>query len=248
MSIPGKDAGRLALAAFTALSCAAAWSQSLSPAQFLPVAASVVRVEAVREHGGLSLGSGVTVGPSVIATNCHVVRDAIGIRIAASGATWTVDGEHADMRRDVCFLRAPAWPGKPVELAKANSLIPGAAVVALGFTAGAPISPRFGRVLALHPFDDGRIIESSAPFNSGSSGGGLFDAGGALIGLLTFRLRNSVASYYSVPVQWIRERLAGGHAWANVQPLGGTLPFWQGEADELPIFMRPAALASPHEE
>jgi S1-C subfamily serine protease len=204
-------------------------------------------VEADREHGGLAIGSGVTVGPSVIATSCHVVRDAVGIRIAASGATWNVDGEHADTRRDVCFLRVPAWRGKPVELA-ANSLIPGAAVVALGFTGGAPISPRFGRVIALHLFDDARIIESSAPFNSGSSGGGLFDAGGALIGLLTFRLRNSVVSYYSVPVQWIRERLAGGHAWTSVRPLRGALPFWQGEADELPGFMRATALAHPKEE
>jgi hypothetical protein len=115
-------------------------------------------------------------------------------------------------------------------------------VAALGFTGGAAITPRFGQVLALHAYDEGRIIESSAPFNSGSSGGGLFDAGGALIGLLTFRLRNSEVSYYSVPVQWIREALPAESQWKSVHPLEATTPFWQGEPEELPYFMRIKAL------
>jgi hypothetical protein len=227
------------------LICASAWSQPLSPALFLPVAASVVRIEVEREQGGLAVGSGVTVAPSVIATSCHVVRDATGIRVAGSGAAWSVDGEHADLRRDICFLRVPAWHGKPVALAASKAPRSGAPVVALGFSGGAAISPRFGHILALHALDDARIIESSAAFNSGSSGGGLFDAGGELIGLLTFRLRDSVASYYSVPVQWVRERIPDEGQWARVQPLRGTLPFWQAEStEELPYFMRAAALGA----
>lgn len=228
---------RLVLMALAALVSAAAWSQSLNPAQFIPISASVVRVEVDRAQGGRSIGSGVTVAPSVVATSCHVVRDAIGIRIAGSGATWKVDGEYADTRRDLCFLRVPAWGGTPVELARSNLLRLGAPVVALGFTGGAVIAPRFGHIRALHAFDDGRIIESDAQFNSGSSGGGLFDAGGALIGLLTFRLRNSVDSYYSVPVQWIRDRLPAEHQWTSVEPLKGTAPFWQGEGEEFPFLL-----------
>jgi hypothetical protein len=242
MSIRKKRVRRLALTAYAALVCAAASSQTLSPALYLPISASVVRVLVDREQGGLSVGSGVTVAPSVVATSCHVVREAIGIRISGSGSTWNVDGEHADLRRDICFLRVPAWSGKPVPFANANDLRPGAPVAALGFTGGAAITPRFGQVLALHAYDEGRIIESSAPFNSGSSGGGLFDAGGALIGLLTFRLRNSEVSYYSVPVQWIREALPAESQWKSVHPLEATTPFWQGEPEELPYFMRIKAL------
>jgi tetratricopeptide (TPR) repeat protein len=139
-------------------------------------------------------------------------------------------------------LRVPEWSGKPVPFANANEVRLGAPVAALGFTGGAAITPRFGQVLALHAYDEGRIIESSAPFNSGSSGGGLFDAGGALVGLLTFRLRNSVVSYYSVPVQWIREALPVESQWTSVHPLEATTPFWQGEPEELPYFMRAKAL------
>jgi hypothetical protein len=226
---PNPLCGRLVPMALAALACGAAWGQSLSPAQFLPISAGVVRVEVDRAQGGLSVGSGVTVAPSVVATSCHVVRDAIGIRIAGSGATWNVDGEYADTRRDVCFLRVPSWGGGAVKLAASDVLRPGAPVVALGFTGGAAIAPRFGHIRALHAIDDGRIIESDAQFNSGSSGGGLFDAGGALIGLLTFRLRNSVDSYYAVPVQWIRDGLPAKHQWASVEPLNGPSPFWQND-------------------
>jgi S1-C subfamily serine protease len=245
--MPGsaRVARRSTLIAFAFLACASAWAQVLSPALFLPIAASVVRIEVDREQGGLAVGSGVTVAPSVVATSCHVVRDAVGIRIAGSGAWWSVDGEHADLRRDVCFLRVPAWEGKPVVLAASSAPRSGAPVVALGFSGGAAISPRFGRIVALHAFDDGRVIESSAAFNSGSSGGGLFDAGGELLGLLTFRSRNALGSYYSVPVQWVRERIPDGVQWTHVQPLRGTLPFWQADsADELPYFMRAAALGA----
>src|SRR4051812_4605331 len=122
---------RIVLSSLGALACTAAWSQPLNPVLFLPVAASIVRVEAERAQGGLSVGSGVTVAPGVIATNCHVVRDASDVRIAGGGATWGADAEHADARRDVCFLRVPGWNGRPVNLAEDRAVHLGENVVAL---------------------------------------------------------------------------------------------------------------------
>ena len=223
------------LAASGALS-ATALGQPLSPAQFIGLAASVVRVEADREGRGVSVGSGVTVAPFTIATSCHVVRDATGIRVAGSGTTWNVEGERADTRHDLCFLRVPTWRGSPVRLSTEPAPHLGAPVVAMGFTGGVHMAPRMGRIRAVHPFDGASIIEADARFNSGSSGGGLFDSDGALIGLLTFRLRNSVESYYSIPVQWVREQLPGEDEWTPVGPLQRTLPFWQAEGDEAPEF------------
>lgn len=228
----------MALLALSALFGAAARGEHPSPAQFLPISRGVVRVEADREQGGVSVGSGVTVAPSIVATSCHVVRDARAMRIAGSGATWSVKGVHAHMRRDLCFLRVPAWRGRPVRLSSTSVHRPGARVVALGFTGGMAIAPHFGHICAVHMFEGARIIESDTRFNSGSSGGGLFDEEGALIGLLTFRLRNSVDNFYSIPVRWIRELMPQEHHWMPVGPLKGGSPFWQGEGDELPEFMR----------
>src|SRR5450631_2613747 len=99
-----------------------AFAQTLQPAVFVSVSGSVVRIEADREQGGLSVGSGVTIAPSVVVTNCHVTRDAAAIRISGGGSLWEVTGQFADGAHDVCFLRAPTWSGRPVRLGERESL------------------------------------------------------------------------------------------------------------------------------
>jgi serine protease Do len=221
---------------------ALAASQPLNPATFVSLSGSVVRVEAGRAGGGLHLGTGVTVAPSVIVTNCHVTHDGTAIRIVGSGSVWNVTAQYADTLHDLCFLRVPDWQGSPVVLGASDALRPGQPVAALGFTGGMDIALKFGRVLALHSLDAGHVIESDTAFTSGSSGGGLFDAEGALVGLLTFRLPGSGGSYYSLPVDWIRRRLPVENDWTELGPLHGEQPFWQGEPATLPYFMRAAPL------
>jgi hypothetical protein len=220
----------------------AAAAQALQPAAFVSVSASVVRVEAEREQGGLSVGSGVTVAPSIVVTNCHVTRNAAAIRISGGGSLWWVTGQYADGIHDLCFLRAPTWTGRPARLGERESLQWGQAVAAIGFTGGTSRTLRFGRVQALHSFDGGRVIESDTAFTSGASGGGLFDASGALVGLLTFRLRGSVGTYYSLPVRWILDRMPTEGQWTDIHALPDALPFWQRDAETLPYFMRAAPL------
>jgi len=221
---------------------ASAAGQPLTPATFVSLSGSVVRVEAGRTGGGLHLGTGVTIAPSVIVTNCHVTQDGTGIRIVGSGTVWDVTGQYADTLHDLCFLRVPAWRGKPVAVDTSDELRLGQPVAALGFTGGMDIALKFGRVVALHSLDAGYVIESDAAFNSGSSGGGLFNADGALVGLLTFRSRGTGGGYYSVPVDWIRKRLPTENQWVEPGPLHGQQPFWQGDPGSLPYFMRAAPL------
>jgi len=220
----------------------AASAQTLSPATFVALSGSVVRVEAGGTDGALHIGTGVTIAPSVIVTNCHVTRNATAIRIVGSGRSWNVNGQVADTFHDLCFLRAPDWQGSPVILGSSEDLRLSQPVAALGFSGGAGIALKFGRVLALHSFDKSHVIESDTAFSSGASGGGLFDASGALVGLLTFRLRSPGRNYYSVPTDWIRERLPAQQLWPEPSPLLGLQPFWQGNADALPYFMRVAPL------
>ena len=215
-------------------------AQTLQPATFAPLRGSVVRVEADRERGDLVIGTGITVAPGIVVTNCHVTRDATTIRISGGGSLWGVTGPYADGNHDLCFLRAPGWLGRPVVMNERDSLELGQAVAAIGFTGGTGMSLRFGSVRALHSFDGGRVIESDTAFTSGASGGGLFDATGALVGLLTFRSRRESGSYYSLPVRWIRDRLPGNDQFADVHPLHDAMPFWQRDRETLPYFMRVA--------
>jgi hypothetical protein len=213
-----------------------------SPATFIPLSGSVVRVEADRTQGGLALGTGVTVAPSVVVTNCHVTRDGTAARIAGSGMLWEVSAQYADTQHDLCFLRVPGWRGQPVVLGATDGLRPGQPVVALGFAGGTGTTLSYGHVVALHVLDSAYVVESDTAFNSGASGGGLFDTTGALVGLLTFRLRGSAGSYYSLPVEWIRERLPTENQWLEFAPLRGARAFWQGDKEALPYFMQVPAL------
>jgi serine protease Do len=209
---------------------------------FIGAAATVVRVEADRAQGGLSVGSGVTVAPSVVVTNCHVTRDAATIRISGGGSVLAVTAQYADGVRDLCFLLVPGWSGRPASLGARESVHVGQPVAAIGFVGGAAKTFRFGRVQALHAVDGGRVIEADTAFTSGASGGGLFDASGALVGLLTFRLRGANRSYYSLPVRWIRDRLPADDQWTDIHPLPEAMPFWQRDAATLPYFLRAAPL------
>jgi serine protease Do len=231
-----------ALIAGALLPGAVAAAQGLQPAMLVAASASVVRVEADRAQGGLSIGSGVTVAPSVVVTNCHVTRDASTIRISGAGSVSAVTGQYADGVHDLCFLLVPGWTGRPVLLGAREPLQLGQAVAAIGFTGGTSKTFRLGRVQALHALEGGRVIESDTAFTSGASGGGLFDASGTLVGLLTFRLRGASGSYYSLPVRWIRERLPADDQWSDIHPLPEAMPFWQRDAATLPYFMRAAPL------
>jgi hypothetical protein len=219
---------------------------SLQPATFLPLSASVVRVEVEREQGGLGIGSGVTVAPGVVVTNCHVTRDAMAIRVSGAGRAWQVTGEYAQGARDICFLHVPEWNGRAVALSAREPLQLGEPVAAIGFTGGTGRSLQFGEVRALHRFDGGAIIETSAAFTSGASGGGLFDAQGALVGLLTFRSLENGGSFYALPVAWVRERIPGREQWSEVRPLHDAAAFWQRDRVTQPYFMRAASLLAQH--
>jgi len=217
---------------------AIAAAASLQPASFIALQASVVRVEATRERGGVSLGTGVTVAPSIVVTNCHVMRDAAMIRISGRGRLWNVTEQHSDVNHDVCFLHVPEWRGQVVVLGDREALHLGEPVAAIGFTGGMGMSLKLGNVRALHRLDGASIIESDTAFTSGASGGGLFDSAGSLVGLLTFRSRGENGSYYAVPAEWIRDGLPTDGQWDAVHPLHDAMPFWQRDVATLPYFMR----------
>ena len=143
-----------------------------------------------------SQGSGVVVGMNEVATNCHVVADAttIAVRQAADTrgretyrmqATLTARNEE----RDLCLLfvteisEPPA--ATPVPLGSAREVFIGDEVYAVGAPHGLDLSLTRGIVSQLRG-DYGKrsapTIQTDAAISPGSSGGGLFNRAGQLIG------------------------------------------------------------------
>jgi len=208
-----------------------------------PILGSIVKVEAIAASGNLSLGSAVSLAPGKFVTNCHVTLHAERISVIAGGQRWPVAGQLSDTLYDLCLLDIPGLKNLPaVSIRRASDLRQGQTVIALGYTFGAGLMAQAGTIKALHTLHDSRVIQTTTPFNSGASGGGLFDEDGELIGILTFRLPGASAYYFSMPTDWLPTDIDNSEAYTKITPLSGPPPFWAHTNDALPYFMRAAAL------
>jgi hypothetical protein len=214
---------------------------ALERAELIGIAGSVLRIEAPRASGGYSVGSGVAVGNDRVITNCHVTRDAQAITVVRGSERWPARGQIANAERDLCLLTVPGLVAPAARLGQAGSLAIGQMLSALGYTGGLGIQSSDGEVVELHRHDGGHVIQSSNWFSSGASGGGLFDDAGALVGILTFRLRGGETHYFAAPVEWVRQLIDNaGSAAPSSNPRA--LPYWQVQPDVQPRFLRAALM------
>ena len=217
-----------------------AHAAGVDPRTLIRLSTSVLMVEVIRAQGGYSLGSGVVLGADSVVTNCHVTRDARQIVVLQAGVRLPAQSQRVDAQHDLCLLRVRGIDGsRAVELA--NVAI-GQPVTAVGHTAGA-LQSSVGVVLALHRLDGARVIQSSNYFNSGASGGGLFDADLRLVGILSFRLRGAAAHYFAMPVQWLERDLRSAQDEQPISPRDrADLAFWERPLATQPYFLRAAVL------
>jgi len=216
---------------------------ALDRAALIKLSVSVLKVEVIRAHGsGYSLGSGVVVDADRVATNCHVTRDARQIAVLQGGKRLPAQAQRIDAYHDLCLLSVRGIESaRAVEFAPAARLAIGQAVTAVGHTAGA-LQSSVGEVLALHRMDGARVIQSSNYFNSGASGGALFDAESRLVGILTFRLRGGKAHFFAMPTEWLARQLGDAEGDQSIGPRTGESAFWEQPPDQQPSFLQAAVL------
>ncbi|MBU3694547.1 MAG: trypsin-like peptidase domain-containing protein [Rhodocyclaceae bacterium] len=190
---------------------------------YVRLAGHMVKVMAAAADGRINTGSGVQLAPDLVATNCHVAGN--GGHVIASRGSFGREALQVfgDGARDVCLLHLPGDLATPVEPAPLPEI--DEPVYAMGFSGGQVLSLSEGRVVALRESESGLVIETDAAFHMGASGGGLFDARGRLLGLLTFYSPEPDAHYFAVPTRWVLEvaqTMAAGNASADT----GQAPFW----------------------
>ncbi|VVM07092.1 tetratricopeptide repeat protein [Methylacidimicrobium tartarophylax] len=171
---------------------------------FERVAPSVVVVLSLDPAGKrVALGSGVAIAPGVVATNCHVIRDGASCMVRYHGQDYPARLLNSDWRRDVCSLEVPGLPAPPVMLGDTASLKVGVTVYAVGAPKGLELTLSQGIVSSLRDLEDGRFIQTTAAISHGSSGGGLFDDQGRLLGLTSFYVGGGQQLNFALPVEWI---------------------------------------------
>jgi len=195
----------LALAALLA-----APAQALEPEKlFEKVSPSVFVVLAFdAQRNPLSQGSGVVIAPERIVTNCHVLAKASRLRVDRGNVSYGATLEFPDTERDLCQLHVKELRSPPVTIVDSGTLRIGQRVYAIGSPAGLELTMSDGLISSLRgPDGKAPLIQTTAPISSGSSGGGLFDADGNLVGITTLqsasvRIQNI---NFAIPAEWIRE-------------------------------------------
>jgi S1-C subfamily serine protease len=140
-----------------------------------------------------SQGSAVAVSSKEAITNCHVVAGAKSITLANAAAKHSAEVISADPAKDRCYLRVLDGELEPVPgFRDYATLTVGEAVFTIGSPKGLVNTLSDGLLSGLRKSeDDAEYIQISAPVSEGSSGGGVFDDRGNLIGVITFTIRDS---------------------------------------------------------
>jgi S1-C subfamily serine protease len=174
-------------------------------------------------------------GEMVIVTNYHVVEDAVNITVTfinGDGYAATVLGSDPYADLAVLSTNAPQSEYKPLEIVGSSTLEVGDPVIAIGNPYGLAGSATTGIVSALgrtitesmtggYPIAD--VIQTSAPINSGNSGGPLLNYQGQVVGITTAIVSDSQGLGFAIPSNTILreiESLVTNHSYDQHSWLG----------------------------
>lgn len=201
---------------------------------FEKIQSAVVTIETRDEHHQPeNLGSGVVIGSEKVATNCHVVDEAGSIEVTWQGKRLAANLLRSDLPRDICLLTVAGLPAKPVALRRRTELIIGEPVYAVGNPLGLELTVSPGLISALPQTARDSRIYTSAPMSPGSSGGGLFDAQGRLIGLTTSIFSAGQNFNVALPTDWIEDLEKRVQVTSHPAPQPAPEPDWLTEARKL---------------
>lgn len=170
---------------------------------FQELSRSVFVVEALDSDGDVvAFGSGVAIGTDSVLTNHHVIEGAVSIRVTQKAKSWSAMVIASDADRDLCRLRVHGLNAAPVPVRPSSELAVGEKVYAIGTPEGLELTFSEGVISGLRGSGASKLIQTSAPISHGSSGGGLFDSVGKLVGITTATLSEGQNLNFAVPADW----------------------------------------------
>lgn len=160
-------------------------------------------------HAPIGLGSGVTVEKEKVITNCHVAeaQPHIQLQVEYQSATYSADLIGHLEAYDLCLLRVGNLNAPPASIKRASELKVGQKVYAIGAPSGLELTLTDGLISSLRQFKDSKVIQTSAAISPGSSGGGLFDDNGMLIGVTTFKIKGTEGINFAHLAEHVTELL-----------------------------------------
>jgi len=182
---------------------------------FQQASQSVVVIHAFDADGNpVNQGGGVVTARELVTTNCHVIEGAASLEVHLRQQTYTGTAAASNEERDLCQIRVPQLSAPRVTLNTGRVRV-GQRVYAIGAPEGLELTLSEGLISSLRDFDGSQYIQTSAAISQGSSGGGLFDTEGRLIGITSFFVGEGPNLNFALPAAWIVELERGGRARAG---------------------------------
>ena len=166
------------------------------------VSSSVVTIE-----GKLGTGSGVVLdSDGIVVTNFHVIEGESEISIKSSnGDVYTaVSVVDYDLSKDIVLLKVKAFDIPFSKMGNSNQVSIGDDVVIIGSPRGLSQSVSRGIISAKRDSGDGyTLFQTDAAVSPGSSGGGMFNSNGELIGIVVSKLTSAENVNFVIPINYI---------------------------------------------
>ena len=168
---------------------------------------SVVRITA-----GGGFGSGVVLDATgVLVTNLEVLRGQAQVSITVSNGDVYDDVTVVDIdeRRDLVLLKIKAFNLTPATIGDSEQVQVGEKVVLIGSAQGLDLTVNQGVISASRDSGEGyQLFQTSAAASPGTSGGGMFNQYGELIGIVSFKLPGGRNRNFALPVNYVRGLLS----------------------------------------
>jgi S1-C subfamily serine protease len=163
---------------------------------------------AADDSGGrhqVKFGSAVAVSEKIAITNCHILQDAGDDIYLGSGASDEVEKATlvgANYELDRCVVSVSRMDLQPVPgLRRFDDVEVGETVYAIGNPLRLDRTLSEGLVSGKRERSDRRYLQTTAPISPGSSGGGLFDAHGNLLGITSFTMKGAQGLNFAIPAE-----------------------------------------------
>jgi len=146
-------------------------------------------------------GSAVAISPSMALTNCHILENSNFILLLKGKQKFPSKIQFSDMDTDRCILKIEKNSLFPISGIRSYSeLQVGEEVFTIGSPRGLENTLGQGLISRFHHKKNINYIQTSAPISQGSSGGGLFDNRGNLIGITTWNMKDSQNLNFAISV------------------------------------------------
>lgn len=153
-------------------------------------------------RGKFKSGTAVAISENILISNCHIFEDSSLHLLEVGEVISQLKIISSDFTADTCILETSiVLQSFQTKFKQLKDLNVGESVIAIGNPSGLNKSISTGVISGIRKMNNISVIQTNAEISPGSSGGGLFDQKGNLIGITTFGFKGREGLNFAVALE-----------------------------------------------